>query len=1032
MRKKYLLFNLMILFAFLAFCNEIAAQSFTEITNTNLPALGQGSVAVGDINNDGKLDIVMSGQVTATSDTTRVFFGKGDGTFTESAFNNGTGTGGAINIPGMEQTSVALGDYDNDGNLDLLITGVRFSQTSKLSTTKLYHNTGAPNYQFVENPTSSSFIQVHQADARFFDYNNDGRLDIILSGCTENSTSGQSGSRPKGAGIYKNNGDGIFSLISSSLIGSQYSCNIPGDYNNDGYMDILQIGYPGLDKLFKNNGDGTFSDLGRNGTLPSQKNDNGIAAVLVDYNNDGLLEPNYWAGQTSTGFTILPVNSSTFAFITAATIAWSPATPTSLTQVSNSRSIAWADYDNDGIQDLILTSKTGPTSTLYRQAPIGTFTAISDFTLPGVRWGNVIWGDFDGDNKLDILITGCTNTTDTYTGTTKIFSNKTTMVRTANLPKVPDGLAAVAGNNKFTLTWNKTTDDAGGVTETPQLGLTYDLRVGTTPGGIDAKAPASSVPSVSTDPSYAKIPSPGYIRGTIAGTTVTYPMANLAGGATYYFSVQAVDYTLQRSGWSTEQSVYIPSLTPTTQATNVTASNIQATLTKITVTKGSGYKRAIFIAQASSGQPTVTDGQTYIGNSEFGKGSEAGTGWFCVCNGVVDTVTITGLTAKLGYMVYVYEYDGYSGTEKYNTTTATGNPGQFATKVSQFLTIVMDQKTYLDPPSKLGYTLTTSDGTAGSGNPVVFTSLTPLIGKVSGTTSDTLTILSGGQLILQATIASNTDYSAGSIIDTFTINRHSQYITYDVIVPTKTYGDAPFDISGAVASTGLPVTYTTTDTMVAKVSGTTATILKSGTISIVSLQAGNQNYLPTKTYTPLFNIVKAKQSILSFDSIPDKKIGDDDFPLVATSNSDVKVYFDSDNTPVVSLYGVTGQGDYGHIISPGQVTITAYLQEDERYLDGGTISRTFNVSSTTGIDELTAGKEWLVYPNPAQETVTVALASLLPPTTLTIYSRTGQAVYTTVLDNTSNDISLSNLAPGFYVIKVVTPKKILVKQLIKQ
>jgi hypothetical protein len=80
---------------------------------------------------------------------------------------------------------------------------------------------------------------------------------------------------------------------------------------------------------------------------------------------------------------------------------------------------------------------------------------------------------------------------------------------------------------------------------------------------------------------------------------------------------------------------------------------------------------------------------------------------------------------------------------------------------------------------------------------------------------------------------------------------------------------------------------------------------------------------------------------------------------------------------------------------------------DERYPDGGTYSLTFNVSGTTDINELTTGKEWLVYHNPARETVTVAMANLLPQTTLTIYSRTGQAIYTTVLDNTSNDISLN-------------------------
>jgi hypothetical protein len=738
---------------------EISAQSFTEKASTGLPPLGQGSVAVGDINNDGKLDIVMSGQVSATGDTTRVFFGNGDGTFTESAFNNGSGAGGAINIPGMAQSSLALGDYDKDGNLDLLLTG--YSPTTRLSTTKLYHNTGSPNYQFVEN-ASVSFIAVHQADARFFDYNNDGWPDIILSGSVANNTSGPGGSITKGANVYKNNGDGTFTSITSPLVGSQYSCNVPVDFNNDGYKDIIQLGYPALDKYIKNNGDGTFTDIARNGVLPNLKNDQGINLTFVDYNNDGVVEPIYWAGSTTTGFTLLSVNASTFVTAAGPTLTWSPALPTGIAGVSTPMSIAWADYDNDGIQDMILTSINGPASTLYRQAPIGTFTAVTDFTLPGVRLGNVIWGDFNGDNKVDILIVGCTNTTDTYTGVSKVFLNTATLTNAQNKAVAPSGILVTPADISATLTWNKTTDNAGGATETPNLGLTYNLRVGTTPGGSEIINPQIS------SNGNLKIPALGNIRAPLSGTTVSYILKNLNLG-TYYWSVQAVDYGLLGGDWSTEATFIIADITdlPATQAvmtaTPATLSTANPTQLTLNWTNGSGYKTVVFMkAGNSSSDVAAPVSNTYYNpNTVFGSGDQIGTsGWYCVFNNSVtplatSSINITSLTPTVSYQFMVISYNAKLDRSliNYQTSTSTNNPIVISNVDYVVPTNTVTLLTVSTNASGVSVGVTPSQSVAAAYNCVVF------IKQGSNATEDV-------PLVTNSTYSGNLDFGLGSQVST--------------------------------------------------------------------------------------------------------------------------------------------------------------------------------------------------------------------------------------------------------------------------
>ena len=116
---------------------------------------------------------------------------------------------------------------------------------------------------------------------------------------------------------------------------------------------------------------------------------------------------------------------------------------------------------------------------------------------------------------------------------------------------------------------------------------------------------------------------------------------------------------------------------PNIQATNIAFSNVQANQISLDWTDGNGSKRAVFIKQDSVGSPVPVYNTTYTANTVLGSGSQVGTsGWYCVFNGTshASGVTVTNLLPNTNYRVMVCEYNGNTGLEQYNTSTAIDNP----------------------------------------------------------------------------------------------------------------------------------------------------------------------------------------------------------------------------------------------------------------------------------------------------------------------------------------------------------------------
>jgi hypothetical protein len=153
-----------------------------------------------------------------------------------------------------------------------------------------------------------------------------------------------------------------------------------------------------------------------------------------------------------------------------------------------------------------------------------------DHPVVPIANGKVALGSWYTAGRLDLMVTG---------GYTKLYMN--TMFGVNTPPSVPGGLlASVSGDSTVLFRWNRASD-----TESPSVTLTYNLRVGTTPGG-------SEVLSAMANSSGAR-----YLSGPgNAGTDTTHLLRGLVRGRRYYWAVQAVDNGYVASAFSSERSFY--------------------------------------------------------------------------------------------------------------------------------------------------------------------------------------------------------------------------------------------------------------------------------------------------------------------------------------------------------------------------------------------------------------------------------------------------------------------------------------------
>ncbi|MBI3853437.1 MAG: VCBS repeat-containing protein [Verrucomicrobia bacterium] len=491
----------------------VASNSLQVVSGTNqtferfafydagfdLPGTLSGSVEWGDYDNDGRLDILLAS--VGTNGTAEIWRNTGT---TFSNINAGlasANTNGYTNL-----TSARWVDFDNDGRLDVFLTG--------FATAALWRNTGTGFSKAVTFPV----IPVGTIRGALGDYDNDGRTDVRVAANDTNT-------------LWRNSIGGFYVPSQTVVPGQAVEPMLWGDFNNDGRFDFL-FGA----QLWRNIAEGNDA-IFTNVPVPWPTFNAGAnAAAWGDFNNDGLLDL-LLMSVANNGTNSIQIWQNTGSGFTKFL---------ELPEFSAS-SLAWGDYDGDGNLDFVVTGERSDyyqhyVTELWRNTGSG-FSKI-DTGLPGIRASAVAWGDYDNDGRLDLILSGATNSL--YGTITRVFRNNTIASNTP--PAAPTGLTFTVLGGEVGFAWNPATD-----AQTPSAGLTYNLRVGTAPGAGDVMT--------------ANAASNGKRRLSGMGNVqhnLFFPLRNLPVNQPLYASVQAVDTSFAGSPFSEKSFAFSLEVTPPT------------------------------------------------------------------------------------------------------------------------------------------------------------------------------------------------------------------------------------------------------------------------------------------------------------------------------------------------------------------------------------------------------------------------------------------------------------------------------------
>jgi hypothetical protein len=352
----------------------------------------------------------------------------GDGTFTDVTAKAGVGAEGLFGM------GVAVGDYDNDGFPDLLVLGY--------GRCILYHNNGDGTFSDVTSRAGVQNSGLWASSAAWFDYDNDGKLDLVIANyvdwspernfyCGDHGPGMRSYCHPddfhgQPPTLYHNNGDGTFTDVSKSSGVGLKSGNGLGvvtfDYDNDGWQDIFIANDHMPNFLFHNNRDGTFREVGYSAGVAVSADgqfEAGMGTDAADTTGDGRLD--LIVGHLDMQLARLYQNMGDQTFDDA-TLRSKLSYATFHMSTFGTR---FMDYDNDGARDLFMANghvldnvqlyHQGTTyaepKLMFRNNGHGVFENVSDrlgpdFQLPRVSRGAAI-ADFDNDGDLDILVNNC-------------------------------------------------------------------------------------------------------------------------------------------------------------------------------------------------------------------------------------------------------------------------------------------------------------------------------------------------------------------------------------------------------------------------------------------------------------------------------------------------------------------------------------------------------------------------------------------------------------------------------------------------
>lgn len=248
-------------------------------------------------------------------------------------------------------------------------------------------------------------------------------------------------------------------------------------------------------------------------------------------------------------------------------------------------------------------------------------------------------------------------------------------------------------------------------------------------------------------------------------------------------------------------------------------------------------------------------------------------------------------------------------------------------KANQSITFAaLPSKTYGDTDFAPG-------ATSSSGLPVSYSSDN---NQVAVIVAGNIHITGAGTAVITATQDGNNLYNpANNVTSLLTVGKGSQAITFAPI-PSKLVTDADFD-PGATASSGLAITYTSSNPAVATINGNLVNPVAAGTTTITAIQEGNSNYNAAIPVGQLLTVNKGSQTI-TFSALPEVTYGDPDLNPGATSSSSLEVTYTSSNPSVAVV-----SGSMIHITGAGIAMITANQAGNDDYNPAPAVQRQLTV-----------------------------------------------------------------------------------------
>ena len=387
-----------------------------------------GGVGIIDFDNDGWMDIfVANGASLPSLEKTqprfynRLYRNQGDETFadvTQAAGVSGRGY----------SMGVAVGDYDNDGWEDLYVVGVNENI--------LYRNNGKGAFTDVTHTAKvagrdRSGRKLWSIAAAWLDYDNDGDLDLLVSNycewtaasdpicgglapstrtyCTPDSYRGQPSL------LYRNQGDGTFTDVSlESDVGHGVGKGMGialADYDDDGFLDIFVAHDNARNRLFHNLGNGKFEEVGIYAGVAFNgdgRSISGMGTHFQDYDGDGrpdiimtaLSRETYEVFRNLDGQEFIDASAESGILL--------------LSQPWNGWGCGLVDLDNDGYLDFFVATggldlDAPQPNRIFRNLGTGRFTDVSDTAGPDLQVPRLHRGtafaDFDNDGRLDVVVT---------------------------------------------------------------------------------------------------------------------------------------------------------------------------------------------------------------------------------------------------------------------------------------------------------------------------------------------------------------------------------------------------------------------------------------------------------------------------------------------------------------------------------------------------------------------------------------------------------------------------------------------------